>query len=178
MTIQPSAPAHANGAGAADHDLSRRRFLGYVIAAPTLVAAARWADATTSAPPAPVPSPPEPADDYDLNDMLTDATRPTANLITVTINADGTASFDLPRCESGQGVTTSTAMLIAEELELPVSKVHIRLADARPELQWNQFTAGSNTTISTFTPVRVAAAVAKGQLLQAAADEQIGRAHV
>jgi len=35
----------------------------------------------------------------------------------------------------------------------------------------NQFTAGSNTTISTYTPIRTAAAAAKGALLQAAADE-------
>ena len=161
-------------------DVSRRRFLGYVLAGPTLVAAARWADASvltdgllgdSSAALTPIPSVPAPAEIYDLNDLLTDATKPTANLVTVTVNKDGTASFALPRAESGQGVTTSTAMIIAEELELPVDKVHITLADARPELVWNQFTAGSNTTISTFTPFRVAAAVAKGALLEAAAAE-------
>ena len=109
--------------------------------------------------------------------MLTDAARPTANLITVVINEDGTASFELPRSENGQGVTTSTAMLIAEELDLPVEKVHVTLAPARPELVFNQLTGGSNTTVSTFTPIRVAAAMAKGALLDAAAIElgDIGR---
>jgi len=34
--------------------------------------------------------------------VLTDAARPTANLITVVINKDGTASFALPRMEVGQ----------------------------------------------------------------------------
>ena len=82
---------------------------------------------------------------------------------------DGTASFALPRMEVGQGITTSTAMLIAEELELPLDRVRVTLADARPELVWNQLTGGSNTTISTYTPVRVAAAVAKQALLEAAA---------
>ena len=85
------------------------------------------------------------------------------------IEKDGTASFELPRSENGQGITTSTAMLIAEELDLPVEKVHVTLAPARPELVFNQITGGSNTTVATFTPIRVAAAVAKGALLDAAA---------
>ena len=63
--------------------------------------------------------------------------------------------------EVGQGITTSTAMLIAEELDLPRREGHVTLAPARPELVFNQLTGGSNTTISTYTPIRVAAAVAK-----------------
>jgi isoquinoline 1-oxidoreductase subunit beta len=151
---------------------TRRRFLAYLVAAPTVVTAARWADASTGGTdPSPVPSAPGAADTYDLNDLLTDSAKPTANMITVTMNKDGTASFALPRVETGQGVTTSTAMIIAEELDLPVGKVHVTLADARPELMMNQFTAGSNTTISTYTPIRSAAAAAKQQMLRAAADE-------
>ena len=52
---------------------------------------------------------------------------------------------------------------------LPVSKVHVALADARPELLFNQLTGGSSTTTSTYTPIRVAAAAARGALLEAAA---------
>jgi isoquinoline 1-oxidoreductase subunit beta len=155
--------------------VTRRRFLTYVVAGPTVVAAARWADASpgllAGTDMQPIPSAPGLADIHDLNDLLTDATKPTADMITVTVHKDGTASFALPRVETGQGVTTSTAMLIAEELDLPVRKVHVTLADARPELQWNQFTAGSNTTISTYTPIRSAAAAAKQQMLLAAAHE-------
>ncbi|MBW8705953.1 Isoquinoline 1-oxidoreductase subunit beta [Streptomyces sp. MBT84] len=132
--------------------------LGEGVLAPTEAAAA-------------VPSLPGPAEIYDLNDMLTHATLPTANLITIRIDADGTASFALPRAEVGQGITTSSAMLIAEELDLPVDRIRVSLADARPELLFNQLTGGSNTTISTFTPIRVAAAVARGRLLKAAALE-------
>ena len=77
----------------------------------------------------------------------------------------------MPRMEVGQGITTSTAMIIAEELDLPIEKVHVTLAPARPELMLNQLTGGSNTTVSTFTPIRVAAAIAKGALLEAAAIE-------
>lgn len=160
-----SEPDHEPRAG-----LSRRRFLGFVVAAPTLVAGARLG-AGIMAPLevlAALASGPQPSDITPLSDLLTNAAAPTANLITIVINKDGTASFDLPRTESGQGITTSSAMLIAEELDLPLDKIHITLADARPELVWNQFTAGSNTTISTYTPIRVAAAVARGRLLEAA----------
>ena len=97
--------------------------------------------------------------------------RPDLALITVTMNPDGTASFALPRMEVGQGITTSTAMIIAEELDLPVERVRVTLAPARPELVMNQLTGGSNTSVSTYTPIRVAAAIARGALLAAAGAE-------
>ncbi|WP_255953935.1 molybdopterin cofactor-binding domain-containing protein [Streptomyces odontomachi] len=160
-------PGIDGGAGG----LERRSFLGFLLAAPTLVAAAEIG-ATAAAPPAEaLPSPPGVTDIADLNDLLTDAALPTSALITVTVHEDGTASFALPRAEVGQGITTSTAMLIAEELDLPLEKVRVSLANARPELLFNQLTGGSNTTISTYTPIRVAAATARGQLLRAAAIE-------
>ncbi|WP_128429820.1 molybdopterin cofactor-binding domain-containing protein [Streptomyces cyaneus] len=158
---------------AAPDGIGRRRFLGYVVAASTLTVAAPLGEAalapTEAA--AAVPSVPGPAEIYDLNDMLTHAALPTANLITIRLDSDGTASFALPRAEVGQGITTSSAMLIAEELDLPLEKIRVTLADARPELLFNQVTGGSNTTISTYTPIRVAAAVARGRLLKAAALE-------
>jgi isoquinoline 1-oxidoreductase beta subunit len=149
--------------------ISRRGFLGYVMGASTLVVAVDLGSTVPAY--AAVPSPPQIAEAYDLEDAQTDAARPTAQLITITVNEDGTASFALPRMEVGQGITTSTAMIIAEELDLPVEKVHVTLAPARPELMLNQLTGGSNTTVSTYTPIRVAAAIAKGALLDAAAIE-------
>ena len=149
--------------------IPRRRFLGYLIAAPTLAAAAPlgfeafWHPADAA-----VPSGPELSDEYDLTDLLTQAAMPTSNLITVVVNSDGTASFALPRAEVGQGITTAIAMTIAEEMDLRVDKVLVTLADARPELVWNQLTGGSNSMHSMFTPVRIAAATARGQLLEAA----------
>src|SRR3954447_2354033 len=150
--------------------IGRRSFVGYVLAGTTLVAAADVALGDPARAASGL-SGPQIAELYDLNDLVDEACLPTANLVTVTVNHDGTASFALPRSENGQGITTSTAMIIAEELDLPVSKVHVTLADARPELKMNQFTAGSNTTISTYTPIRTAAAGAKAQLLDAAARE-------
>ncbi|MFS4091576.1 molybdopterin cofactor-binding domain-containing protein [Streptomyces sp. AF1A] len=153
--------------------IARRRFLGYVLAAGTLTVAAELGEVALAPDEAAavVPSLPGPAEIYDLNDMLTHAALPTANLITIRLDADGTASFALPRAEVGQGITTSSAMLIAEELDLPLERIRVTLADARPELLFNQLTGGSNTTISTFTPIRVAAAVARDRLLKAAALE-------
>ncbi|MDN5914630.1 MAG: molybdopterin-dependent oxidoreductase [Pseudonocardia sp.] len=155
--------------------VSRRRFLGYVIAAPTLVVAAEMgrqaAFGAPEAAAAAVPSPPLPADVYDLLDALRDATRPTANLIRIEVNRDGTVSFALPRSDNGQGIITSTQMIIAEEMNLDPDQVIVTLADARPELVFNQLTGGSSTTFTTYTPIRVAAALAQGRLLDAASRE-------
>lgn len=146
--------------------LDRRKFLGFVLAAPTLVTAAQLVPAEQAR--ADVPSA-DITELVDLNDVMTLAALPTSGLITVQVNTDGTVSFALPRAEVGQGITTSTAMLIAEEMDVPLDKVRVTLADARPELVFNQLTGGSNTTIATYTPIRVAAAVARGRLIEAAA---------
>lgn len=156
-------------AGIGPTGMPRRRFLGYVIAAPTLVTGAQMLRAWPAD--AVVPTPPRPSDLYDLSDLLNDAAKPTSNLITVTVNPDGSATFDLPRAEVGQGITTAVAMTIADELDVALDMVHVTLADARPELIWNQLTGGSNSMHSIYTPLRVAAAIARQRLLEAAAVE-------
>lgn len=150
----------------------RRRFLGYLVAAPTLLAAAQLGEQALDPPEADaLPSNPQVGDAFDLEDLLTAAALPTSHLIAIKVGKDGTASFALPRAEVGQGITTAMSMLIAEEMDLPLEKVHVTLADARPELLFNQLTGGSNTVNSLYKPVRVAAALAKGKLMDAAAAE-------
>ncbi len=151
--------------------LSRRRFLGYLVAAPTLTVAVSWtADLVDPRQAkAAVPSPPQPEEIFDLGDMQDLAAAPTSGLITVAVNEDGTASFAVPRAEVGQGMTTAIAMMVAEELDLPLGKVTITLADARPELEMNQLTGGSNSMRSMYLPVRTAAAIARQRLVEAAA---------
>ncbi|MBE7189379.1 molybdopterin cofactor-binding domain-containing protein [Jatrophihabitans endophyticus] len=152
----------------------RRGFLGWVIAAPTLMVGAPLVAGTAggAAPAAAaIPNPPELADTYDLGDLQDDAALPTSHLITVVVHDDGTATFALPRAEVGQGITTSTAMIIAEQLDIPVSKVTVTLAKARPELLFNQLTGGSNTTRSTYQAISDAAALAKAKLVEAAAKK-------
>src|SRR4051794_8171107 len=150
--------------------VTRRGMLGFLVAAPTLVAAARWGAAPAYGA---IPTTQQPVDSYDLSDLLTDSARPTFSLITVTVNPDGTASFELPRAEVGQGLTTSFAMVIADEMELPLDKVHVTLADAKPELVFNQLTGGSNSMHALYEPVRTAAASARGQL-EATAARHLG----
>lgn len=164
-TVNPPVPVDEGPGGP-----SRRRFLGYLLAAPTLVAAASYALGVEPADAA-IPSLPEPSDILDLGDLQVLATLPTANLITVTVNSDGTAAFALPRAEVGQGITTAVAMLIAEELSLPVARIEVTLADARPELLFNQLTGGSNSIRSLYQPVRVAAAAARERLVETAAAQ-------
>ncbi|MBA0126802.1 xanthine dehydrogenase family protein molybdopterin-binding subunit [Haloechinothrix sp. YIM 98757] len=155
------------------HLADRRRFLGYLLAAPTVVAAAQLGGSLLGSQSAgaaqPVPSNPQVADNYDLSDAIYDAAKPTSDLITVQVHSDGTVSHEMVRTEVGQGVQTAIAMLIAEEMDIPIEKVNVTHAPARPELVWNQLTGGSTAIGSQFTPVRVAAAIAKGRLLDAAA---------
>ncbi|MBC8093170.1 MAG: xanthine dehydrogenase family protein molybdopterin-binding subunit [Pseudonocardia sp.] len=159
-------------------DVSRRRFLGFVIAAPTLVVAAELGRQGLGVGPqasaASIPSAPQTPEIYDLLDSLRDAMRPTANLIQIRVERDGTVSFELPRSDNGQGIITSTQMIIAEEMGLELDQVTVTLADARPELIFNQLTGGSSTTFTTYTPIRVAAALANLRLLDAA-SAQLGQ---
>lgn len=149
-------------------DPSRRRFLGYLIAAPTLAVGVTWVGTSTGAE-AVIPSPPQPPVLFDLGDLQNLAALPTSGLISVRVGEDGTASFELHRCEVGQGITTTVAMIIAEELDLPLDKVRVTLADARPELLMNQLTGGSNSVRSIYAPVRTAAAIARQRLISTAA---------
>jgi isoquinoline 1-oxidoreductase beta subunit len=147
--------------------ISRRRFMGYVLAGTTLIAAAPQFVAPERAGAA-LPTH-QPVDDYDLSDLLNQAAAPTSGLISITTNTDGTVSFALPRAEVGQGITTAVAMTIADEMGIGLEQVAVTLADARSELVWNQLTGGSNSMHSIFIPVRVAAAIARHELVEAAA---------
>jgi len=150
-------------------DLRRRRFLGYLLAAPTLAVAVQWFDPPRAD--AAVPTLPQPEDLFDLGDLQNLAATPTANLVSVQMNRDGSASFAVPRAEVGQGITTAVAMMVAEELDLPLDKVSVTLADARPELLMNQLTGGSNSVRSIYTPVRTAAAITRQRLVATAAQQ-------
>jgi isoquinoline 1-oxidoreductase beta subunit len=159
----------------------RRRFLGYLLAAPTLAVGVQLAPdlARTQAARASIITPPEPEEILDLGDAQDLAAAATSGLITVVVNADGTASFAAIRTEVGQGMTTAIAMMIAEYMDLDVDQVSVTLADARPELIFNQLTGGSNSMRSQYGPTCAAAALARQQLVQAAAGRwEIGPARL
>jgi isoquinoline 1-oxidoreductase beta subunit len=150
--------------------VSRRQFLGWVVAGSTLVVAAPLLVGAEEAD-AVIPSLPSPSDLVDLTDVLTDATLPTSLRVTITVNTDGTVSYALPRAEVGQGLTTAVPMIIADEMDIPLESVRVTLSDARSELVWNQMTGGSNSIHSLYTPLRTVAAIARQQLVAAAAAQ-------
>jgi len=169
--VEHSASRKEPTRGGSRGQLNRRRFLGYLVAAPTLAVAVDWTAGLVRPrlAEAAVPSLPQPEEILDLGDMQDLAAAPTSGLITVVVNEDGTASFAVPRAEVGQGMTTAIAMMVAEELDLPLAMVTITLADARPELLMNQLTGGSNSMRSMYVPVRTAAAIARQRLVDTAA---------
>lgn len=63
------------------------------------------------------------------------------------------------------------AMLVAEEMGAKLSDVDVVLADARPELRFNQLTAASVSTRELFSPVRLTASEARLRLLRTYAEE-------
>jgi isoquinoline 1-oxidoreductase beta subunit len=162
------APVH-DPDGPALQGLDRRRFLTALVAAPTLAVAARYGllDGVAHA----LPGSPEPADVLDLGDFLILAGKATeGGLFVLVAEQDGSVSCALPREEVGQGITTAVAMLLADELSLPLDRVRVTLADGRPELLFNQLTGGSNTIRSVYEPLKAAAATFRGRMAAAAAQ--------
>lgn len=152
--------------------IGRRRFLTYLLAAPALTVVTDFAVENTNPhlASAAVPSLPSVEDEFDIGDALVLSSQPTMPLLRLEIGTDGIARFALPRTELGQGLTTSVAMLIAEELDVPVDRVQVTPADARPELLFNQITAGSSSLRAFYGPVRAMAAAARVRLIAAAAQ--------
>lgn len=154
--------------------LGRRRFLTYLVVAPTLTIAARWgldelSPAQANALP-PLPGP-TPSDFYDLGDALKAAADPTSDMLRLEVKDNGRIVLELPRAEVGQGITTAMAMLVAEEMGAKLSDVDVVLADARPELRFNQLTGASVSTRELFSPVRLTASEARQRLLRTYAEE-------
>ncbi|HSU77048.1 MAG TPA: molybdopterin cofactor-binding domain-containing protein, partial [Burkholderiales bacterium] len=94
----------------------------------------------------------------------------------IRIDAKGQVTFVVAYVEMGQGTYTSIPMLIAEELEVPLSSVRVEHAppDERyygnPLLGGIQATGNSNAVRGAWEPMRRAGAVAKTMLVQAAAQ--------
>ncbi|HEX6160828.1 MAG TPA: molybdopterin cofactor-binding domain-containing protein [Thermoanaerobaculia bacterium] len=85
------------------------------------------------------------------------------------IDPDGTVTIIVTKQEMGQGVRTSLAMLVAEELDADWSSVRIEQAEPGPEYQ-RLNTGGSGSIYSAFTPLRTAGATARAMLVAAAAE--------
>jgi len=85
------------------------------------------------------------------------------------IDPAGDISLTVARSEMGQGVRTSLAMILAEELEADWSRVRIVQADLDPKYG-NQITGGSGSVRQSWPMLRKAGAAAREILTAAAAD--------
>ena len=90
------------------------------------------------------------------------------------IKPDNTMHFIVDRTEMGQGVITSLAMLIAEELEVDPAQLTIKLAGpgkefGNPDLAGLQLTGGSTSVRGAFKPLREVGSVARQMLIAAGA---------
>lgn len=135
--------------------VSRRSFLTALVTGSTLMLVAR---PTASAEPA------------DRADQVLTALPADSNLVILEVRGDGSVHCALPRAEIGQGLTTSVAMLVADEMDLPLAKTVVSLARGRQELIGNHYTGGSNSIRSLWQPVRSIAATARARLLTAASN--------
>ncbi|WOS65955.1 xanthine dehydrogenase family protein molybdopterin-binding subunit [Sinorhizobium fredii] len=92
----------------------------------------------------------------------------------IRIPADGKIVFVMPSVEMGQGIYTSVAMLLAEELEVTLEQVELEHAPADPAryanpLLGDQITGGSIAIRAVYEPMRKAGAAARIMLVNAAA---------
>ena len=146
----------------------RRRFLTWLAAAPTVTMVAHVGldlanpTAADAAAGAQLPL------GIDLGDALTLAGTPTGLAMVLRITPENRVEVELTRAETGQGITTTIAMLVADELGARVVDVDVLHADAAQN-QIAQLTALSNTTRSMYSPARIVAAGMRARLLTAAA---------
>jgi isoquinoline 1-oxidoreductase beta subunit len=90
------------------------------------------------------------------------------------ITPSGEVIFQLPKSEMGQGVHTSLATLLAEELDYEPADMTIEYAGAHEgyadEASGTQLTGGSTSVAVSWNPLREAGAAARAMLIAAAAQ--------
>ncbi len=148
--------------------VGRRRFLTWMIAAPTLTMGAKFGLDLLAPPPA-AADPLTLGGTVDFGDMLYAINLPTALDLVVTVTPENRVTAALTRLESGQGITTLMAMLLAEELDARLIDVDITLADANAT-EVLMFTGGSNNARVLTDPTRIVAAGMRARLVTAAAQ--------
>jgi isoquinoline 1-oxidoreductase subunit beta len=88
----------------------------------------------------------------------------------ISIDSTGTVFVTIARSEMGQGIRTSLAMLIAEELDADWSKIVLDFPVAHQTLYGDMTTTGGTSIRDCWLPLRQAAAAAQEMLIRAAAD--------
>ncbi|MFC3612611.1 molybdopterin cofactor-binding domain-containing protein [Lutimaribacter marinistellae] len=89
--------------------------------------------------------------------------------IFLSIHEDGTVDLLCNRAEMGQGVRTSWAVIVADELEADLDRINVLQADGNESLYGNQNTDGSRSVRHHFNALRRIAAAARLMMEQEAA---------
>jgi len=94
----------------------------------------------------------------------------------IRIDRAGNITLVMPQVEMGQGVYTSIAMILAEELDAAIDHVTVEHAPPSDKLYANpifglQATGGSTSIRAFWKPLRLAAASARASLVQAASEQ-------
>jgi len=87
----------------------------------------------------------------------------------IIIDASGKITLINPRPDMGQGTFHSIPLLIAEELEVDISKIEIRPSNGDKKYG-GQLSGGSGSVAASWLPMRKAGASAKEMLIKAAAN--------
>jgi isoquinoline 1-oxidoreductase subunit beta len=90
-------------------------------------------------------------------------------LVFLAIAPDGTVTFICNRSEMGQGVRTSLAMVVADELDADLARMKVVQATADEDLYGNEDTDGSRSMRQHFLPMRRCGAAMRMMLETAAA---------
>src|SRR5207248_1929693 len=83
----------------------------------------------------------------------------------IRIDPDGTVVALSGKIEFGQGIRTAFAMLVADEMDLPIERVRVVLGDTA-QVPWDMGTFGSRSIAQEAPALRRAAAYAKQLLVR------------
>jgi isoquinoline 1-oxidoreductase beta subunit len=112
-----------------------------------------------------------------LSDALRGAPRTATATVTpaayLRLDDTGTVTVICHRSEMGQGIRTSVAMIVADELDADWSKVKVEQALGDEKTYGSQNTDGSRSIRDFYTALREAGATGRA-LLEAAAAKQLG----
>src|ERR1043165_1463369 len=141
--------------------VDRRQVLkGFLIAGPTLAVAARlgFSDSASAFPTKTDEAP----DVLDVTDIFYATETPSTYDLKIEIKPDNRVYFEYPRMDIGQGVITSTTMMVADNLDVPFESVDTVLAPAEQK-RAPYITGGSKNTRVFWEPLRGLGAQTPGQ---------------